>query len=126
MLRGSISSPPLPAAGGGGMTFHSQLKQRGQYYVVFELLIRLSTQNIQSARVSGRSSELAPPTPSTASEYVPPGSKWRGHTIACGKGVEGANSDEGTDTVVLFTSILIPSLCLSPWNMYLKNRMVII
>jgi hypothetical protein len=35
----------------------------------------------------GQSSELAPPTPSTASECVPPGSKWGGgHTLACGKG----------------------------------------
>ncbi len=45
----------------------------------------------------GQSSELAPPTPSTASECVPPGSKWGvGHTLACGKGAGGANSDEGT------------------------------
>jgi hypothetical protein len=32
-----------------------------------------------------------------------------GHTLACGNGVGEANTDEGTDTMVL--CILIPSLC---------------
>jgi hypothetical protein len=45
-----------------------------------------------------------PPHSSTASECVPfPGSMCGegGHTLACGKRVGGANSDEGTDTMVL-------------------------
>ncbi len=38
-----------------------------------------------------------PPTPSTASEFVQVGG---GHTLACGKGVGGTSSDEGTNIVL--------------------------
>jgi len=53
-------------------------------------------QNRQSARLSLQSSELAAPAPSTASECCP--YLVRGtHSLAGGR----ANSDEGTDTLVL-------------------------
>jgi hypothetical protein len=58
----------------------------------------------------GQSSELAPPTPSTASECVQSqDQRGEGHTLARGKVVGGANADEETDTMVF--RILIPSLC---------------
>jgi hypothetical protein len=47
-------------------------------------------QSIQSDRLSLQSSELAPPAPLQ-----------EGDTLACEGGGEGANSDEGTDTLVL-------------------------
>jgi hypothetical protein len=42
----------------------------------------LVLQNIQSARLSPQSSDLAPPAPSPASECCPPGSK-RGDSLGC-------------------------------------------
>ncbi len=61
-------------------------------------------QSRQSARVSGRSSELAPPPPPTQEsvQCVPPGSRWGGDTFACREGAGGANSFEETDTMILF------------------------
>ncbi len=63
---------------------------------------------LQSATVSCRSSDLAPPPPLPL-VCVPPRIQRGGDTHSLlGKGVVGANSDEGTDTMVL--SLLIPSL----------------
>jgi hypothetical protein len=63
---------------------------------VIPILLRLynTAQSIKSARVSGRSSKLAPPTPSPPSECAPPPPGIQvggGHTLAYGKGVGGAN-----------------------------------
>ncbi len=56
---------------------------------------------IQSARVSGRSSELAPPTPFSTS--VCPHKIQVGDTRSLGgKGEGGANSVEWTDTLLLY------------------------
>jgi hypothetical protein len=64
---------------------------------------------LQSARVSCRSSDLAPPSPLPLVCVPPQDPKGGGGTHSLlGKGVVGANSDEGTDTMVL--CILIPSL----------------
>jgi hypothetical protein len=56
----------------------------------------------QSNRVSGRSCELGPPTPLHRSEGVSPQdqSGGGGHILAK-EGGGGANSDEGTETLVL-------------------------
>jgi len=57
----------------------------------------------QSARLSLQSSELALPAPSAASKCCPPPHWFRGggtHSLA-GEGAGRANSDEGTDTLVL-------------------------
>jgi hypothetical protein len=58
-----------------------------------------AAQSILSARLSFRSSELGPPNPS------PFGSKG-GDSVACGGG-GGPNSDEGTDTPVLYVKYSI-------------------
>jgi hypothetical protein len=58
---------------------------------------------IQSARLSLQSSELALPAPSPASKCCPSPFWFQGggtHSLA-GEGAGGANSDEGTDTLVL-------------------------
>ncbi len=47
------------------------------------------------------SSELAPPVPSPANECVPPGTKHGGQHSLMGEGAGVANSDEGTDPLVL-------------------------
>jgi hypothetical protein len=57
-------------------------------------------QSIQSVKLSLQSSELAPPAPSFASECCPPLGFKVGGTLACRIGGGGANSDEGTDTLV--------------------------
>jgi hypothetical protein len=57
-------------------------------------------QSRQSDRLFFQSSELGPFTHSPAGECVTPLSFGGGDTLA-GDGVEGSNSDEGTDTVVL-------------------------
>jgi hypothetical protein len=72
--------------------------------------ILLDHRSIQSASVPGRSTELAP-SPSHR-KRVCPSQIGGGHTLASGKGVGGANSDEGRDTMVI--CILIPSNCISP------------
>jgi hypothetical protein len=51
---------------------------------------------------AGRSSELAPPPPPQAS-VSPPGSKLGGHTLSCGKGVEGVTY--GTNPLALLGPI---------------------
>ncbi len=56
---------------------------------------------MQSARLSVQSSELGPPNPSPAISVVPlPFGSKGGDTLACGGG--GPNSNEGTDTLVLY------------------------
>ncbi len=70
-----------------------------------------------------RYSELAPPTLSRKRVCPPPGSNWGGggtHSLV-GKGVGGANSDEGTDTLVVL-SALIPSLCCDISSQTLYNH----
>jgi hypothetical protein len=57
-------------------------------------------QSIQSARLSVQSSELGSPTPSSASGGCTPPPP--GDTLDWGEGVVGPNSDEGTDTLVLY------------------------
>jgi hypothetical protein len=64
---------------------------------------------IQSARLSGQSSDWVP---SPASGCVSPTfGSWGGggeDTLACGGGGGGANSDEGTGTLVLYVYYIIP------------------
>ncbi len=50
-----------------------------------------------------------PPPPPPQVWLPPPGPKWEGDTLACGGG-GGGNSDEGTDTLVLYDTI-IPLRC---------------
>jgi hypothetical protein len=69
----------------------------------FILCVDLFPQSIQSARLSLQLSELAPPAPSPASEFCPlhMGPMGEPHSLA-GEGVGGPNSNEGTDTLVLY------------------------
>jgi hypothetical protein len=55
----------------------------------------------QSARLSFQSSELPLLAPSPASGCCFPLWSQGGDTLACGRGVGGANSAEGMDTLVL-------------------------
>jgi hypothetical protein len=60
--------------------------------------------------LAGRLNWLPPsPPPQASVSPPPPRIQVGGHTPACGKRVVRANSDEGTDTMVL--CMLIPSLC---------------
>ncbi len=61
-------------------------------------------------RLSVQSSELDPPPPpppqaSVSPPHLGPGGR---ATLACGVGGGGPNSDEGTDTLVLFLYTIIP------------------
>ncbi len=60
------------------------------------------SQSRQCARLSLQSSELASPCPLTR-KLVVASPLWfqGGDTLACGDWAEGANSDEGTETLVL-------------------------
>jgi hypothetical protein len=65
-------------------------------------MVVTSAQSIQSVRLSLQSSELAPLRPLTSKQVLPspplvPGGT---HSLS-GKGAEGANADDGTDTLVL-------------------------
>jgi hypothetical protein len=75
---------------------------------------------IQSTRLSFQSSELDTPTPSPPRECaLPPfGSKGETHSLA-GEGVGGPNSDEGTDTLVLY-AYYNHSMDQGVYNKYLK------
>ncbi len=56
----------------------------------------IGTQSVQS-------SELGPSLPHPQASWSPPPLWFRGRdTLACGKGVGGPHSDEGTDTLVIF------------------------
>jgi hypothetical protein len=60
---------------------------------------------MQNARLSLQLSKLAPPTSLPPSNCCPPPpplvpGEWGEHSLA-GEGAKGANTDEGTDTVVL-------------------------
>jgi hypothetical protein len=62
---------------------------------------KFASHNRQSARLFLQSSELGLPHPHTRRRVCPPPLHWlEGYTLACGEGVGGPNSDEGTDTVV--------------------------
>ncbi len=61
-----------------------------------------------STIVSVPSFELGPPTPSTASECVPPGTKVGGQHWSAGKGMGGPNSDDWRESLALCV------LCASP------------
>jgi|688.fasta_scaffold2148888_1 hypothetical protein len=63
------------------------------------LYIGTGPQSIQNARLSLWSSEMAPPTPSPASECCPPPFSFGVDTLA-GEEVGGANSEDGRDTQV--------------------------
>ncbi len=56
------------------------------------------------------SSELGPPTPTPQAKVAPPwplGPKWGGtHSLPGGGGVGGPNSDEGTESLVLYVHIV--------------------
>jgi hypothetical protein len=67
--------------------------------------------------VSVPSSELAPPTPSPASECVPPGTKG-GATLACGLGGRGEPSDDWTQSLAI---CLLCALFVALWS--LKYRL---
>jgi hypothetical protein len=56
-------------------------------------------QSLQSSRLSFQSSELDPTTPSQGNVVIP-------HPSLGGGRVGGPNSDEGTDTLVLYVCIL--------------------
>ncbi len=58
-------------------------------------------QSRQSTRLFLQSSGLGPPPPSPVGERVPPPS-WPGGDVLAGEGGVGPNSNEGTDTVILY------------------------
>jgi hypothetical protein len=69
---------------------------------LFNKYVGTGPQRTQSARLSFQSSELPLLAPSPASGCCSPfGPKGGGDTLACGRGVGGANSVEGMDTLVL-------------------------
>jgi hypothetical protein len=63
-----------------------------------ESRVATEPQSRQSVRLS---SGLAPPAPHPASESCPPSLWFQGGTHSVAGGGRGANSDEGTDTLVL-------------------------
>jgi hypothetical protein len=69
---------------------------------------QLLSQRIQSARLSLQSSELAPPAlPLTRKRVLPPPLVPGGggtHSLA-GEGAGGPNSEEGTDTLLLYSIV---------------------
>jgi hypothetical protein len=110
--------PPVPLMLKGTVSWDSPFKIIWFYFLLagyggahtFHMCIVSAVHRVDSTRLFLQSSELGPSTPSPAGECVPSpfGSGRREHArliSLAGEGVGGPDSDEGTDTVVLYVYI---------------------